>query len=113
MTTTTTGGATRAGSATRTYKIDTAHSEAVFQVRHLVTKVCGRFDDFDGVVQINEVRPNTSSVEFTIRGVEHRHRRQRIATITCARPTSSTSRSFPRLPFAASGSSRRAARATT
>ena len=61
MTTTTTG------SATRTYKIDKAHSEAVFQVRHLVTKVRGRFDDFEGIVQINEERPELSSVEFTIR----------------------------------------------
>jgi polyisoprenoid-binding protein YceI len=61
MTTTTTG------STTRTYKIDRAHSEAVFQVRHLVTKVRGRFDDFDGMVQINEDRPDLSSVGFTIR----------------------------------------------
>ena len=53
--------------ATRTYKIDKSHSEAVFQVRHLVTKVRGRFDDFDGTIQINEDRPELSSVEFTIR----------------------------------------------
>jgi polyisoprenoid-binding protein YceI len=59
--------ATTTDSATRTYKIDKSHSEAVFQVRHLVTKVRGRFDDFEGTVQINEDRPDLSSVDFTIR----------------------------------------------
>ena len=59
--------ATTTDTATRTYKIDKSHSEAVFQVRHLVTKVRGRFDDFDGTIQINEDRPELSSVEFTIR----------------------------------------------
>jgi len=59
--------ATTTDTATRTYKIDKSHSEAVFQVRHLVTKVRGRFDDFEGTIQINEDRPELSSVEFTIR----------------------------------------------
>ena len=54
-------------SATRTYKIDKAHSEVVFQIRHLVTKVRGRFDDFVGSIQLNEERPELSSVEFTIK----------------------------------------------
>jgi polyisoprenoid-binding protein YceI len=58
--------ATTTDSTTRTYKIDKAHSEAVFQVRHLVTKVRGRFTDFEGTVQINEEKPELSSVEFTI-----------------------------------------------
>jgi polyisoprenoid-binding protein YceI len=59
--------ATTTDSATRTYKIDKAHSEVVFQIRHLVTKVRGRFDDFEGMVQLNEDRPELSSVEFTIK----------------------------------------------
>jgi polyisoprenoid-binding protein YceI len=59
--------ATTTDTAIRTYKIDKSHSEAVFQVRHLVTKVRGRFDDFDGTVQLNEEQPERSSVEFTIR----------------------------------------------
>ena len=49
-----------------TYKIDKAHSEAVFQVRHLVTKVRGRFTDFEGTVQVDEDKPELSSVNFTI-----------------------------------------------
>jgi polyisoprenoid-binding protein YceI len=52
--------------ATRTYKIDPAHSEANFQVRHLVTKVRGRFAKFDGTIQFDEASPESSSVEFTI-----------------------------------------------
>jgi polyisoprenoid-binding protein YceI len=50
----------------RTYKIDKAHSEVIFQVRHLVTKVRGRFDDFEGTVTIDEDKPDVSSVQFTI-----------------------------------------------
>jgi polyisoprenoid-binding protein YceI len=59
--------ATTTDSATRTYKIDKAHSEVVFQIRHLVTKVRGRFDDFEGSIQLNDERPELSSVEFTVK----------------------------------------------
>ena len=59
MTMTTTG--------TRTYKIDKAHSEATFQVRHLVTKIRGRFTEFEGAIEYNEGNPEQSSVNFTIR----------------------------------------------
>jgi polyisoprenoid-binding protein YceI len=59
--------ATTTDTGTRTYKIDKSHSEAVFQVRHLVTRVRGRFDDFEGSVQINDERPDLSSVDFTIK----------------------------------------------
>jgi polyisoprenoid-binding protein YceI len=51
---------------TRTYRIDKAHSEAIFQVRHLVTKVRGRFTDFEGTIEYNEANPEQSSVNFTI-----------------------------------------------
>ena len=50
----------------RTYRIDKAHSEAIFQVRHLVTKVRGRFTDFEGTIEYNEANPDQSSVNFTI-----------------------------------------------
>jgi polyisoprenoid-binding protein YceI len=53
--------------ATRTFAIDVAHSEAVFQVRHLVTKVRGRFREFEGTVDINQEHPEQSSVRATIR----------------------------------------------
>jgi polyisoprenoid-binding protein YceI len=50
----------------RTYQIDKAHSEATFQVRHLLSKVRGRFSDFAGTIQFDEADPTRSAVEFTI-----------------------------------------------
>jgi polyisoprenoid-binding protein YceI len=52
---------------TRTYTIDKTHSEAMFQVRHLVTRVRGRFSDFEGAIQFNAAQPDQSSVAFTIK----------------------------------------------
>jgi polyisoprenoid-binding protein YceI len=51
--------------ASRTYKIDKSHSEAIFQVRHLVTKVRGRFTDFEGAIEYNEATPEASTVNFS------------------------------------------------
>jgi polyisoprenoid-binding protein YceI len=50
----------------RTFQIDKTHSEAAFQVRHLITKVRGRFADFGGAVEFDEAAPERSSVAFTI-----------------------------------------------
>jgi polyisoprenoid-binding protein YceI len=50
----------------RTFTIDKTHSEVAFQVRHLVTRVRGRFTDFSGTVQFDEVRPEQSSIDFSI-----------------------------------------------
>src|SRR3982751_3114950 len=50
----------------RTFAIDKSHSEVTFQVRHLVTKVRGRFTDFSGTVQFDEAQPERSSVDFSI-----------------------------------------------
>jgi len=61
--TTTTDNAT----ATRTYAIDKTHSELVFQVRHLVTRVRGRFTDFDGTVTFDAANPERSSVNLSIK----------------------------------------------
>lgn len=65
MTATTT--TTTAPIAARTYAIDKAHSELVFQVRHLVTRVRGRFTDFDGTVLLDPVTPAKSSVNVSIK----------------------------------------------
>ncbi|MGE5243243.1 MAG: YceI family protein [Betaproteobacteria bacterium] len=51
----------------RTFAFDKSHSEAIFQVRHLVTKVRGRFSDFEGALEFDETHPEQSSVTFTIR----------------------------------------------
>jgi polyisoprenoid-binding protein YceI len=50
----------------RTFAIDKAHSEAAFQVRHLVTRVRGRFTDFEGTIKMSLDDPEASSVEATI-----------------------------------------------
>ncbi len=50
-----------------TYAIDKAHSEVFFQVRHLVTKVRGRFSDFEGTISLDEDNPGASSVKFNIK----------------------------------------------
>ena len=50
-----------------TYKIDPAHSEVTFQVRHLLTKVRGRFGDFAGRVRFDEQNPAASGVDVSIR----------------------------------------------
>lgn len=52
--------------ATRTYQIDKAHSEAIFRVRHLLSKVRGRFSDFEGTIEFDEAQPENSSVDFTV-----------------------------------------------
>ena len=51
---------------TTTYRIDKAHSEAIFQVRHLLTKVRGRFSDFEGEIDYDEENPERSSAYLTI-----------------------------------------------
>jgi polyisoprenoid-binding protein YceI len=50
----------------RTFTIDKAHSEAVFQVRHLVTRVRGRFTELAGTIAFDEASPERSTVSFTV-----------------------------------------------
>jgi len=49
-----------------TYVIDKNHSEVGFTVRHLVTKVRGRFPEFDGTIPFAPAPPESSSVNFTV-----------------------------------------------
>jgi polyisoprenoid-binding protein YceI len=60
-------GTTATATLTKTYQIDQAHSEALFQVRHLISKVRGRFSDFSGTIEFDAEHPERSSVAFTIR----------------------------------------------
>jgi polyisoprenoid-binding protein YceI len=53
--------------APQTYVVDRPHSEADFSVRHMMSKVTGKFDDFSGVVSLDRANPSASSVEFTIK----------------------------------------------
>ena len=49
------------------YTVDRAHSEAAFQVRHILTKVRGTFRDFTGTINFDKAKPESSSVEFVIK----------------------------------------------
>ncbi len=53
--------------AADTFVVDKAHSEATFQVRHMMSKVSGKFDDFSGRMNLDRAKPSASSVEFTIK----------------------------------------------
>jgi len=50
-----------------TFVVDKAHSEATFQVRHMMSKVTGKFEDFGGRINIDRAKPSSSSVEFNIK----------------------------------------------
>ena len=52
--------------AVDTFVFDKAHSTMGFQIRHLFSKVPGKFDDFSGQIQFDEANPEQSSVEVTI-----------------------------------------------
>jgi polyisoprenoid-binding protein YceI len=57
---------TTAIATTTTYTIDKAHSEVTFQVRHLLTKVRGRFSDFNGTIEYDEENPERSLVNVEV-----------------------------------------------
>ena len=53
--------------AGETYKVDPAHSDVTFKVRHLVSNVTGHFRDFSGTMDIDRSNLASSSVEFNIK----------------------------------------------
>jgi polyisoprenoid-binding protein YceI len=57
----------QSGFAADTYVFDKAHSTMGFQVRHLFSKVPGKFDDFQGKIQFDEANPENSTVEVKIK----------------------------------------------
>ena len=52
--------------AVRPFEIDRSHSEVDFQVRHLLSKVRGRFNDFSGAIEFDREHPERSRVDVTI-----------------------------------------------
>jgi polyisoprenoid-binding protein YceI len=58
--------ATATATALRMYQIDKSHSEVTFQVRHLITKVSGRFSDFAGAIEFDQEAPANSQVNLVI-----------------------------------------------
>lgn len=53
--------------AAETYSIDPGHSEVSFTVRHMVTKVRGRFNDFAGKINMDPKNLAASSVDFHVK----------------------------------------------
>lgn len=56
----------QAATAAETFKIDPAHSTVGFKVRHLFSKVTGRFLDVSGMIYFDSENPEKSSVDATI-----------------------------------------------
>ena len=50
-----------------TYTVDKEHSEAMFRVRHLVSFVSGKFEDFDGTVNLDPKNPSATTVTFHLK----------------------------------------------
>jgi len=57
---------TTTATAVRTFQVDKSHSEVDFQVRHLLTKVRGRFTDYSGTIEFDRDNPAQSKVDVTI-----------------------------------------------
>ena len=53
--------------AAEVYTIDPTHSEVSFQVRHLVTQVRGKFNEYQGTIALDPAKLENSSVEFKIK----------------------------------------------
>jgi polyisoprenoid-binding protein YceI len=54
--------------ASGAYGVDKLHTDITFTVPHLVvSKVRGRFNDFDGTVKVDGTKPENSSVAFAIK----------------------------------------------
>jgi polyisoprenoid-binding protein YceI len=60
-------GAAVASAETTTWKFDPAHSEALFSIRHIFTKVQGRFNEMEGTIQLDDKDLSKSSVDVTIK----------------------------------------------
>ena len=60
-----------------TFVVDKAHSEATFQVRHMMSKVSGKFDDFSGKMNLDRAKPSALVGRVQHQGRVGRHRQRR------------------------------------
>ena len=49
------------------YKVDPGHSRVGFEIKHLFSKVPGKFNEFEGTVSFDEKKVAASKVDFTIK----------------------------------------------
>ncbi|NOT34846.1 MAG: YceI family protein [Candidatus Eisenbacteria bacterium] len=59
------------------WSFDGVHSEAGFSIRHIFTKVPGRFDDMSGSIVFDEKNPSKSTVQATIQAKSINTRNER------------------------------------
>ena len=59
--------ASSARAAEEMFVFDKAHTKVGFRIRHAVSRVEGRFKDFDGTIWLDRENPSMSRVELTIR----------------------------------------------
>jgi|SRR5437016_2831605 len=50
-----------------TWVVDKVHSETSFQIRHMMSKVRGHFNDFSGSIVADPAKPEAASIEFSVR----------------------------------------------
>ncbi len=50
-----------------TWVVDKVHSETGFQIRHMMSKVRGHFNDYAGTIVVDPAKPDGATVEFTIK----------------------------------------------
>ena len=55
-----------AASAADTWTVDKAHSTVTFKIKHMMSKVTGRFTDFDATITTDFANLGASGVTFTI-----------------------------------------------
>jgi polyisoprenoid-binding protein YceI len=55
-----------AGAAVETYKIDSGHSQVGFAIRHLFSKVPGKFNTYEGTISVDPKDLSKSAVEVSI-----------------------------------------------
>ncbi|MDQ5858957.1 MAG: YceI family protein [Acidobacteriota bacterium] len=55
-----------ATAATETFVFDKPHSQVGFRIRHWLTKVEGRFKEYDGKISLDRAKPVDSKVEIAI-----------------------------------------------
>jgi polyisoprenoid-binding protein YceI len=88
--------------ATEAFHFDKNHTLVGFRVRHLVSRVEGRFKDFSGTITLDRQNPSASKVELTIQaasidtGVENRDKDLRSANFFEVER-------FPTITFTSSG----------
>ena len=58
--------ATAAVAAPEAYVVDKSHSQATFQIRHMMSRVSGSFAEVDGTFNLDKEKPSESNVAFTI-----------------------------------------------